>query len=164
MLTYAQCKEMLEGKRRYPWRVLANNTRLYRHWHDDAFVVTLHGHEIVTVSALGLWQLDSCGWKTATTRDRMNRFSPARVTQEKHVWYVWQPGQPPDWSRKWEQRVPFVDGMWVDACGCAIGRRIVYIRLLARHGIVLQDDAIACVVEDQVKELGLMNMDDKLED
>lgn len=57
----------------------------------DEMVVYLHGYKIVSLN--GRWQLtlDSCGFKTATTKARMNAvlgFIDAKVFQKAHAWYI----------------------------------------------------------------------------
>ena len=72
--------------------------------------VYLHGNLIVVWYASNRVFLCSCGYRTVTTKDRMNRCIPReyRVFQEKNVWFVSR------WSgvpRLDARRVPFVEGM-----------------------------------------------------
>lgn len=85
MFSYKQADESLQG-RNYESRKLANNTYLIRG--DNVFHVKLHATNVVTIHDNGLYTLDSGGWLTATTKDRINRFSPARISQSKSVWYL----------------------------------------------------------------------------
>lgn len=56
----------------------------------DRFIVTLHGHRIVTFYKDGSLVLDSCGWRTVTTKERINRYLPPGLSlyQEKHEWWI----------------------------------------------------------------------------
>lgn len=77
--TYAEAAAYLEGARnRSNGRPLANNTRLEPR-HDGSIAVRLHRTDVVTFLADGRVVLNTGGWTTVTTQDRINRFSPARV-------------------------------------------------------------------------------------
>ena len=66
----------------------ANNTSL--HLRGDNVAVKLHKTDVVTYLPDGSIVLDSGGWRTVTTKDRMNRYLPRGifVRQENNVWYV----------------------------------------------------------------------------
>tara|TARA_Y100001973_G_C5209218_1_gene344282 strand:+ start:23058 stop:23576 length:519 start_codon:yes stop_codon:yes gene_type:complete len=57
---------------------------------DVCYVIKLHGHSIVEFRPNGEVMLDSCGWRTRTTKDRMNRALPdgQRVYQSQHEWFI----------------------------------------------------------------------------
>lgn len=50
----------------------------------------LHGNEIARLFPNGKITLDSCGYKTRTTQDRLNRILPRgwKVYQEKRQWFL----------------------------------------------------------------------------
>lgn len=48
----------------------------------------LHDTVIVTYFPDGSYELDSGGWKTLTTKDRMNNYTPFHIHQEKLIWYI----------------------------------------------------------------------------
>lgn len=80
-------------------RKIGNNTYLERHMND--IVVKLHDTHVVVYRADGDIVLDSGGWQTHTTKDRMNRHTRAMITQAAGEWYVtWH-----DWAGD------FSDGM-----------------------------------------------------
>ncbi len=56
------------------------------------YVVTYHNTEVVRVKK-GILTLDSSGWKTATTKKRMNKHTPdsIQIYQEKGKWWVATP-------------------------------------------------------------------------
>lgn len=67
-------------------RTLANNTRVRKE--GDNIVITLHNTDIITYYPNGDIRLNSGGWKTLTTKERLNDFSPFRVWQAKGLWTV----------------------------------------------------------------------------
>jgi hypothetical protein len=89
---------------------IANNTRIFARGED--FAVRLHDTDVVTIHRDGTYTLDSGGWLTVTTKERINRYSPAAVYSEKGVWVVYGSGG---------RRFVFEDGMRVDADGDPIG-------------------------------------------
>ena len=68
-------------------RKLANNTKLYR-LNDTTIAVKLHNTDVITYHEDGRIVFDSGGWKTPTTKERMNTYSPARVCQSKGMWDI----------------------------------------------------------------------------
>lgn len=80
---------------RFPERgkPLQNNTRLYRYG-EDTLAVRLHNTDVVTLDRMDdqnvAVTLDTGGWRTVTTKSRMNEWAPGRVmiTQHNYVWYV----------------------------------------------------------------------------
>lgn len=66
-------------------------TRLQRR-DDETIALKLHATDVVTYHKSGRVTLNSGGWRTATTKARMNEFSPLRVSQDKGSWYVYGGG------------------------------------------------------------------------
>lgn len=67
--------------------IIENNTIRY-HKSDGTVVIRLHFTDIVTFHPDDSITLNSGGWQTLTTKDRMNKFSPFLLYQEKNIWYV----------------------------------------------------------------------------
>lgn len=67
---------------------IANNTRLYRHDEQQCYAIRLHQTDVVTFHDDGRVTLNSGGWNTVTTRDRMSAYSPISVFTDKGVWYA----------------------------------------------------------------------------
>ena len=85
-------------------KVSRNNTRVHK-W-ENGFAVELHGTKIVWCEN-GVLQLVSGGYRTATTKARMNQVSNQmelgyQVYSDKGDWYVDTPAK---------SKVPFEDGM-----------------------------------------------------
>jgi hypothetical protein len=79
--------QTLEGDKKVEKsRLIANNTIEY--WQDGARVIRLHGIDIIRYNADGSVTLNSGGWRTPTTRDRLNRFTPFHVHQKDGIWYL----------------------------------------------------------------------------
>ena len=65
---------------------IAHNTTVRLRGEDVQIV--LHHTPIVTYHPEGEVTLDTGGWCTATTKQRMNACSPFTIYQDKRVWYV----------------------------------------------------------------------------
>lgn len=104
MYTYSDLDEYLSKKQERP---LAHNTRVRRE--GDDIVVRLHGTDIVFLKPDGAVTLNSGGWQTPTTKERLNLFLTSyRLVQENHKWYLYPLGQ---WNKA--ARQPFVDFVMV---------------------------------------------------
>jgi hypothetical protein len=55
--------------------------------HTDGDSVYLHGNKIAWRTNEGN-MIDSCGWKTSTTKERLNGFPGVSVSQKAGVWYL----------------------------------------------------------------------------
>jgi hypothetical protein len=81
-------KEMMENvKDAIDSKVIGNNTIEY-HKEDGTRVIRLHLTDIITFNTDNTIVLNSGGYKTATTKERMNRFIPASIVQANSIWYV----------------------------------------------------------------------------
>ena len=106
-LRFAECQRLLE-KGRDGRKKLDNNT--YLHQIDkDTFGVKLHDTFVVKIHSNDTYTLDSGGWQTPTTKDRINNYGPARIYQSKGIWYF-------------VDRQLFADGCVVDASGNRIDK------------------------------------------
>lgn len=108
-LSYADAESKL-GKR--DSKKLANNTYLHRVlFHEsgrETLAVRLHNTDVVLIHKDGSYTLNSGGWRTVTTKDRINTYSPASVYQSNNIWYVGNGDI-------------FTDGMKVDGDGKPLG-------------------------------------------
>lgn len=66
---------------------VGNNTYLVR-ISPDTIGVRLHNTVVVSIHSDGTYTLNSGGWRTVTTKARMNEFCPVRVSQKKYDWFV----------------------------------------------------------------------------
>jgi hypothetical protein len=72
-------------------RKLANNTHALRK-DDGTIAIRLHATDIITFHPDGTIVANSGGWKTRTTKDRLNSYLPVRINQNKGQWY-WAEGK-----------------------------------------------------------------------
>jgi len=82
---YEKADEVLQGRNKDS-RKLENNTYLIRH--KDCIAVRLHATDIVTYYPNNTSKLNTGGWQTVTTKDRMNKYSKASILQRSSLWYI----------------------------------------------------------------------------
>lgn len=82
-MTYKSLDSQLTGRSRNS-RKLANNTVAIRREHSIA--VRLHQTDVVTFYADGRITLNSGGYRTRTTKDRINAYAPVNIGQRRGVW------------------------------------------------------------------------------
>lgn len=90
----------------------ANNTRIYRR--GEAVALCLHWTDVVTAFEDGRVVLDSGGWRTVTTKERIHSaIAPWFLLQRKGAWFV-SFGSP--YADKAKAVIPYEDGMtlWPD--------------------------------------------------
>ena len=93
-------------------RIAGNNTVEY--FQNGDRVIRLHLTDIITFKKNGDVVLNSGGWRTPTTKSRMNDFLPGwQVWQESKIWYV---------GKSWHgERFVFEDGMVLHSDGTVSG-------------------------------------------
>lgn len=84
MQNYEYYNELLAGRCKLR-RKLANHTYAVRD-SESRINIRLHGTNVVTYHSNGRITLSSGGWRTPTTKDRINEFSPFRLWQDKGIW------------------------------------------------------------------------------
>ncbi len=119
-MDYAEARALLATARdRSAGKPIANNTRLYPGASRvldgfDSVGLTLHSTEVLTWYSNGDVALDSGGWHTVTTAQRINGHLPAPWRVGSHrvagdsSWWLWNGGYPV---------VPFEDGLVITARG-----------------------------------------------
>lgn len=96
---HAEADALLTGRCK-DRRKVANNTWLERH-DDGAIAVRLHDTDVVTYHPAGGFTLDSGGWRTVTTKERMSRFTDISVSQTAGEWFISEPNPAFDRSIRW---------------------------------------------------------------
>ena len=118
-MTYAYLDNFLgkHGERIVPsiratrvWRNIDGPGAVRPH-HDIA--VRYHSTDVVVAHQNGTFTLNSGGYRTATTKERIKTYSPARLFQHKGQWLIRQ--NKPISHEHYD--VPFYDGMRIDAAG-----------------------------------------------
>lgn len=83
-LTFTRCQEILGNSKT---KKLSNNTYL-RQEGDNLFYVKFHDTDIICIYPDNTQVIDCKGFRTKTTKERLNEFSLASVFQEKGNWYL----------------------------------------------------------------------------
>lgn len=83
-LSYEEGLAKLKGKDQ---KELENNTYLVK-VDDETLGVKLHNTIVVYIFKSGIYQLDTGGWRTSTSKNRINRYGPASVYQKNNIWYI----------------------------------------------------------------------------
>jgi len=110
--SYADAKEYLnEGGRDKLERPYANNTRIK--WDEqghDVILATYHGNTVARFFP-DYTAYSSCGWRTMTTKERINWFLPDGFSlwQEKGMWFLS--------DRNKHKQYGFADGITIDKFG-----------------------------------------------
>jgi hypothetical protein len=86
-MTYAEAVSMVHGKTNRKERKIGNNTYAEIEY-DDSVSIRLHGTAVVRFYPNGLVKLNSGGWRTSTTKDRINKYSPVSVYQKNFEWFL----------------------------------------------------------------------------
>lgn len=102
VMSFEQAEAMLGKKNSV---LLCQSTRLVR-CGGFAVTVRLYNTDVVQINRDGTYTLRTGGWRTVTTKDRLNRFSPATVHVVKKQWML--------------NGEPFVDGVVVDGTGATV--------------------------------------------
>lgn len=106
-LYYAKAADLLRSARNQgDGKPIDNNTRLF--WRDDeAIALRLHNTDILTFYPNGDVRFNSGGWKTVTTKSRLNEYGPARIWSDRGEWVI--------------NDKPFLDGCVLKADGTMKG-------------------------------------------
>lgn len=111
--SYDTAHEIAQTRR----RKLANN--IYLNPHENGSIgVRLHETDVAIFYPDGRTVLDSGGWRTATTKDRINAAlpSPWQLYQERSVWYL---------TRGRDQEpIPYADGITLHPDGTVTARNL----------------------------------------
>lgn len=105
-------REYIEGGRDKQSRTIANNTKVRKI--ENGVAIRLHDTDIVTITDSGLITLNSGGWLSVTTKERLNRYTNARISQRLGIWYI---------SDKAGNDSLFYDGMTISADGYSLKPR-----------------------------------------
>lgn len=110
-MSYARYDNILTGRCALR-RKVANNTWAERRG-DDRIAIRLHRTDVITFDRDGTVTLNTGGWYSVTTKERMNSFSPLSVWSHRGEWRVTTGG-------RWDDYVLYADGMtWHPETGFA---------------------------------------------
>lgn len=105
MITYKDAKEMLQGRESKKIRYAT-----YLHNRGEYFAIRHHETDIIKIFPRKT-VLDCNGWKSRTTKDRLNYYSPASIWSDKGIWFASFNGK----------TVLYKDGLTVHCNGCFTG-------------------------------------------
>lgn len=113
-MNYATAKELLKNR---DGKKLENNTYLSKG--EENIYIRLHDTNIITFLPNGRTILNSGGYKTATTKDRMNKYlpHPFQIYREQNEWYLYGKTSVSFWNDPNKFRNPFKDGMVITKNG-----------------------------------------------
>ncbi len=77
---FKRCRDKGVGYR------LAKHTRLQKR--GNAFAVRYHKTDVVMIRPDGTYRINSGGWRTPTTKARMNKVLPCVISQVNGIWYA----------------------------------------------------------------------------
>jgi len=83
-------KEILEGvpsEAIISSKKIGNNTYEVLLTNGDR-IIRLHNTNVITYKPDNTVILDSGGWLTPTTKDRINQYSPYKISQRKNIWFI----------------------------------------------------------------------------
>ena len=102
ILTYYQCQGLMAtAKHKHKGKPLMNNTRLYDC--DGYYAIRLHNNTIMQIYPEG-WQLFDGGWRTHTTKNRLNKYTPVSIYQRNWDWII----------NNGVDEFPFWNGVFID--------------------------------------------------
>jgi len=82
-------KDIMENVPNVTWKRKRMNNTVEYGCEDGSRKIRLHDTDIITYKPNGDIVLNSNGWQTVTTKDRMNRFlNEGNIYQSKSVWYL----------------------------------------------------------------------------
>ena len=55
---------------------------------DNGVIVHFYHQSPIAIEKDGKIRLDNCGYKTSSTKKRINKYSPFKVFQENFIWYI----------------------------------------------------------------------------
>jgi hypothetical protein len=110
--SYSQLAQMIQASRHQEVK-LCNNT-VAHFLEDNRIGIRLHYTDVVIINPDDTYELHTKGYTTATTKDRLNGFSPAKVIQKEFTFYVLRD---PTGRAVKSNLVEFEEGITVDRYG-----------------------------------------------
>ena len=101
-------------------RKMANNTYLKRR-SDNEIALLLHNTDIATYRDDGTVELNSGGWLTVTTKERLNRFTDASIWSTNGVWTISISTGHGTWEQRNEGSVVWAEGVTLHPGGDVTG-------------------------------------------
>lgn len=90
---------------------------------DQNLAIWYHGSPVVVYRGDGVVMVDSCGWRTSTTKHRISEYSPFQVYQERGIWYAFVRDHAVARGLGMGGVYLFSDGMGVSVAGIIFGAK-----------------------------------------
>jgi hypothetical protein len=103
-MTHSEAVGLVHGKTKRSFRKIGNNT-IGRILDDSSVGIMLYDTYVVKIHPDDSYTLNSGGFYSNTTKNRINDYSPIKVFQNKGDWFIWSP--------KDKSCFPFQNGMRV---------------------------------------------------
>lgn len=88
-MTWNQANTLFQSARdKIKGKPLGNNTRLVSIPIGNKYGIKLHNTIILVIGQDGSYTYNNGGWKTVTTKKRMNQYGPMTIYQRNHIWFV----------------------------------------------------------------------------
>ena len=110
--SYSHLEQMIQASRHQEVK-LCNNT-VAHFLEDNRIGIRLHYTDVIIINQDNSYELHTRGFTTATTRDRLNGFSPAKIVQKDFTFYVLKD---PSLRAIKSNLVDFQEGITVDRFG-----------------------------------------------
>ena len=104
-------KEMLEGIKNIISSKIIDRNIVKCILSTGENIIIFHNTIIISEKD-GIYTLNSGGWRTSTTKDRINKYSPARINQHNSLWYL-------------QGGYLFYDGVQVNSLGEIVSKKVV---------------------------------------
>jgi hypothetical protein len=109
-VNYQKALEIFESaKNKASGKPIANNTRIVKR--DNALAIRLHETDVLTIHPDNSVTYNTGGWKTVTTKERLNSYGPARIYSNRGTWLLSVAGK----------EYVFADGLTISADGNVSG-------------------------------------------
>jgi hypothetical protein len=140
--SFEKYDEQLQGRCQYR-RKVQHNTWLVRNG-ENAIGVVLHNTTLVTFHRDGSVELDTGGWRSVTTADRMRSYSPFRIVTVDGDWHIMHP------DAKGGPSIPLIDNMILKRKKNDGAYSVTYANLLKRRPYSFYERQFS---EDEIKKL-----------
>ena len=121
MWTFEKAEQFLQSGRNKNQRTIAGiRATLVHRIDENAIALRYQYTDVVTFHRDGTYTLNTGGWYTMTTKDRINTYGPVGVWSENGIWYYRPNGfeqQQEPYSRARVKFPKFYDGLRVNASG-----------------------------------------------
>lgn len=90
-----------ERNKAHDYKLLMRNTRLYHFRNNDSYIIVYHDTPIIHIFPDGRYLLNTGGWRTASTKERLNTFlgdARVRIFQKDKKWWI----ESLRWPEVWE--------------------------------------------------------------